>query len=218
MRCRTWGLIGGRCCCSLRPFKFFDKRTHRFWGEGLIGGRRCCSLRPFKHFDERADRLWGEAYAWLADIVVQEHEREGGQGYPEGLRGDKIHAYAKIIGLADVYEALTHVRSYRRGFTPFEAVREILASQKDFFPMPILKSMVAQLSVFPLQSYVLLNSKAIGQVVATHEAAPLRPVVRLLYDSQRKPVQGEKLVDLRSNQLLYITDTLSAEAIATYTS
>lgn len=163
-------------------------------------------------------RQWGEAHAWMADIVVQEHEREGGQGYPEGLRGEKIHAYAKIIGLADVYEALTHARSYRKGFTPFEAVKEILASQKDFFPMSLLKSMVAQLSVFPLQSYVLLNSKAIGQVVATHESAPLRPVVRLLFDSQRKPVQGEKLVDLRGNQLLYITDTLSAETIATYTS
>jgi len=156
-------------------------------------------------------RQWGEAYAWMADIVVQEHEREGGQGYPEGLRGNQIHAYAKVLGLADVYEALTHARPYRK-------VKEILASQKDFFPIPILKSMVAHLSVFPLQSYVLLNSKAIGQVVATHETAPLRPLVRLLYDSQGKPVQGEKLVDLRSNQLLYITDTLSQADLAAYTS
>ena len=163
-------------------------------------------------------RQWGEAYAWMADIVIQEHEREGGQGYPEGLRGEKIHEYAKVIGLADVYEALTHARSYWKGFTPFEAVKEIIVSQKDFFPMSILRSMVGQFSVFPLQSYVLLNSKAIGQVVATHEAAPLRPVVRLLYYSQRKPVQGEKLVDLRGNQLLYITDTLSAEAMAAYAS
>ena len=38
----------------------------------------------------------------IAEIAWQEHEREDGSGYPRGLKGDEIHEYAKMIGLADV--------------------------------------------------------------------------------------------------------------------
>ncbi|MHB8090693.1 MAG: HD-GYP domain-containing protein [Syntrophales bacterium] len=56
-------------------------------------------------------------------IVLQHHERYGGNGYPKGLRGDQIHIYAKICSLADVYDALTSDRPYRKGSKPFEALR-----------------------------------------------------------------------------------------------
>jgi len=71
-------------------------------------------------------------------IVMQHHERVDGAGYPKGLRGNDIHVYARICSIADVYDALTSDRPYRKKMSPFDALRLIREQmmnhfQKDFF-------------------------------------------------------------------------------------
>jgi HD-GYP domain-containing protein (c-di-GMP phosphodiesterase class II) len=56
-------------------------------------------------------------------IVLQHHERADGSGYPQGLRGNDIHIYGRICSIADVYDALTSDRPYRKKMPPFEALR-----------------------------------------------------------------------------------------------
>ena len=56
-------------------------------------------------------------------IVLQHHEREDGNGYPRGLSVYRIHVYAHICALADVYDALTSIRPYKKNLTTFEALR-----------------------------------------------------------------------------------------------
>jgi len=56
-------------------------------------------------------------------IVLQHHERYDGRGYPYGLKGDDIHIYGKICSIADVYDALTSDRPYRRRLEPFDALK-----------------------------------------------------------------------------------------------
>jgi len=59
-------------------------------------------------------------------IVRQHHERSDGLGYPEGIKGSEIHAGAKIIAIADTFEAMTHHRLYRQQKRPaLRAVAEI---------------------------------------------------------------------------------------------
>jgi HD-GYP domain-containing protein (c-di-GMP phosphodiesterase class II) len=58
-------------------------------------------------------------------ITLQHHEKEDGSGYPQGLRGDEIHIYARICSLVDVYDALTCDRPYRKKLTPFQALKLI---------------------------------------------------------------------------------------------
>lgn len=55
-------------------------------------------------------------------IVLQHHERIDGRGYPQGLARDEIHIYAKICTVADVYDALTSERSYKKALKPFDAL------------------------------------------------------------------------------------------------
>ncbi len=55
-------------------------------------------------------------------IVLQHHERQDGNGYPKRLKGDKIHIYGRICMIADVYDALTSDRPYRKKMTPFAAL------------------------------------------------------------------------------------------------
>lgn len=76
-------------------------------------------------------------------IVLQHHERPDGTGYPKGLRGNEIHIYGRICAIADVYNALTTDRPYRKKMTPFEALKlmrdEMLHHfQKDLFEQFVL--------------------------------------------------------------------------------
>ena len=135
----------------------------------------------------------GEKYKWLAEVVSQEQEREGGQGYPRGLLGNEIHEYAKVIGMVDVYEALSHPRPQRKRFLPYEATKVIVNSSKNMFPQKLIRALLTKLSCFPTGSYVVLNSKAIGRVVETNEASPLRPIIEMLYDSMGKKLAEKRL-------------------------
>lgn len=61
----------------------------------------------------------------MAEVIGQEHERDDGLGYPNYLVGEDIHLYAKIIGVCDVFEAMSHSRAHRRALTPEEALVQI---------------------------------------------------------------------------------------------
>lgn len=61
-------------------------------------------------------------------IARHHHERFDGRGYPDGLAGEKIPLCARIVGLADVYDALTTARVYKPAFDP-EKARRIIESE-----------------------------------------------------------------------------------------
>jgi HD-GYP domain-containing protein (c-di-GMP phosphodiesterase class II) len=65
------------------------------------------------------------AYAEVREAILHHHERWDGSGYPEGLVGEAIPLAARIIALADVHDALTDERPYRRGMAP-SAARDII--------------------------------------------------------------------------------------------
>jgi len=61
-----------------------------------------------------------------ADVIAYEHhEKWNGKGYPRGLKGEDIHIYARIVALADVFDALTHKRVYKDAWSVDEAVKYI---------------------------------------------------------------------------------------------
>jgi putative nucleotidyltransferase with HDIG domain len=65
-------------------------------------------------------------FPWqVKPIIRSHHEKLDGSGYPDRLRGDEVPLTAQIIGIVDVYDALTTTRSYRAAMSPVEAVAEI---------------------------------------------------------------------------------------------
>ena len=79
------------------------------------------------------------------DICRWHHERWDGKGYPDGLKGDQIPAAAQIVALADVYDALTSERVYKKAFTGEEAVKMILRGECGAFN-PILMDALKELA------------------------------------------------------------------------
>jgi hypothetical protein len=66
-----------------------------------------------------------EIYAPIADAVRHEHERWDGSGYPDGLKGDQIPMISRVIAAADIHNALSTDRPYRKAFSHDEAIRVI---------------------------------------------------------------------------------------------
>ena len=158
-------------------------------------------------------KKFGYEYAYLAECAAQVHERIDGTGYPVGLKADEIPEYAQILGLLDVYEALIHSRPQRDKLTPFAAVKEIINTGKDRFQRKHLKALLNTFTVFPLHSYVRLNSDAIGKVIETYPDQPMRPKVRIIYDSQNQKVLSDRIIALPEDSLLHIVESVTDEAI-----
>lgn len=147
-------------------------------------------------------------YGFLADVVLQVHERRDGSGYPAGLTEEEIHEYAQIIGLVDTYEAISHSRPQREKFSHFHTIKEIIKTSKKKFQRIHLKALLNCFSIFPLSSHVRLNSNAIGRVIEIHPDQPLKPKIQIVLDSQGRPVHTKRIVNLKENSLLYITDAV----------
>jgi len=147
----------------------------------------------------------GASYSWVGRVILQEHERMDGSGYPGGLTWDHLDEMALIIGLADVFDALMNSRPYRRGRSPHQAIRTLLVSGKSVFPHHLLKALVEQLSIYPLGTTVRLNTGEIGVVSQLNRQYPLRPILRLL-QSGHAPVS--KTVDLRAETSLHIVEVV----------
>ena len=77
-------------------------------------------------------------YADVIPIVLQHHERWDGTGYPGGLAGRRIHRYARIFAVADVFDALVSDRPYRPGMSLDEAVRIIIDSDGSHFDSEVV--------------------------------------------------------------------------------
>ena len=158
-------------------------------------------------------KTFKEDYAYLAECALHVNERFDGSGYPMGLKGDEINEYAQIIGLIDMYEALIHSRPQREKFLHFTAVKEIIKLGKNIFQKQYLKTLLNIFSIFPIFSYVKLNSNAVGRVTETFPDQPMRPKIKIVFDSQGRRLLTERVINLQENPLLYIVDSVSEEEL-----
>jgi PAS domain S-box-containing protein len=90
-------------------------------------------------------QIKGESFLTLAkEIAYYHHERWNGKGYPKGLKGDEIPLSARIVALADVYDALTSKRVYKEAFSHEEAVKIIVSERGRQFDPDIVDAFMAR--------------------------------------------------------------------------
>lgn len=147
-------------------------------------------------------------YDWLRTAVLQEHERRQGQGYPNGLAGPAIDPLARTIAVADVFEALSHPRTYRSPNTVLEALEQITAMAGEWFDPGVVAALVNEISAFPLDSWVQLSSGEIGRVVETDPDNLFRPVVELAWDAEWRRIDPPRRLALAANPGLTVSRSL----------
>ena len=157
----------------------------------------------------------GEKYRWLAKLAMQTHERSDGSGYPKGLKGEEISEVASIIGLTETYIAMIKQTPYRDPYSRTDAVKFVIEDAKKQFPIKVLKAFFNEISLYPVNTYVRLNSQAIGRVQSTNKSRPLRPRIALLYDSEGKKLQSPRIIDLSEDALFYIVENIDEKNLIT---
>lgn len=108
--------------------------------------------------------------------VLQHHEKINGSGYPMGATEDKIHIFAKIIAVADIYDALVTERPYKKAFTPRDAVEMIMAMTGEL-DLKVMQSFLESVILYPVGTNVDLSNGEKAKVVANNSKYVLRPTV-----------------------------------------
>lgn len=134
----------------------------------------------------------------IRNAVLMHHERWDGSGYPFGITGDKIDPYAKIVAIADVYDAMTSARIYRGPLCPFKAIAifENEGLQK-YDPKYILTFLENVVNTY-LLNIVRLNNGVVGKIVYINRDRLSSPTIQT----------ANGFIDLSIHSDLYIEDIL----------
>jgi hypothetical protein len=170
-----------------------------------LSGEEAAAYRSHPRLSAELIRRWRPPDDLIAQAALEHHEREQGQGFPQGLTGAAMEPGAKILGLADTYTGLTLPPTARPRLRPHEAVRDIVKARHAAFPSSLIKALLSEISVFPPGTVVRLNTEEIARVVAVNRNHPLRPRVEVVADSRGMRLPATKLVDLSESPFIYIT-------------
>ena len=113
-------------------------------------------------------------------IALQHHERFDGLGYPNRLDGENISYLARIVSIADVYDALTSDRPYKRAMCPSDALEYLMSNAGTLFDYDMVDVFCKIIIPFPQGTIVSLSNGDIGIVEETLPNFPLRPIVKII--------------------------------------
>ncbi len=146
-------------------------------------------------------------------MALQHHEKLNGTGYPRQLQKDDIHEYAKIAAVADVYDAMTCDRPYRRANFPHETCLLMAQEMGRQFDADILTTFLSRVAIYPIGSVVLLSTGHIGVVTKEHWNMQNRPTLRLLLGAGCHTLQKKEMLDLREHPKVEIKQVLIEEEV-----
>lgn len=119
-------------------------------------------------------------------VSLQHQERVNGSGYPKGLTDKDLHPYSKITAIADVYDALTSDRYYRRALPPNEALEYILGGAGRNFNTELTKIFVSRINPYPTGTLVKLSNQMEGIIDQVNPLGFQRPSIKILVEGEKR--------------------------------
>lgn len=146
--------------------------------------------------------------------MYQSHERIDGSGYPRRRKGDRIHVFAQIVGVADMFDALVSDRPWRRALHPYRAMEKMVRdASKGKFDPAIIRALLAYIGLYPVGCRVELSDGSVASVVHGNEKAIDRPVVKVLRDGRGRYPDAPVNIDLNGGSELRVKDIYVGEDI-----
>lgn len=142
----------------------------------------------------------------IANVAFQHHERWNGSGYPLGVTSDSIDIMSRIISLADVYDALTSDRVYKKKELPHIAAEYIRNNSNTLFDPYIVELFINNIAVYGEGTIVLLNTGEIGSIISAREAGCIRHKVNVFSNKSGPPVLQPYIVDLNERKNVEIVE------------
>jgi hypothetical protein len=149
-------------------------------------------------------------------VALQHHERWDGEGYPRRISGANIDMGARIVSVADAFEAMVSEKPYRNSMMGYQAMKNLLSDNSRRFDPDVLKAFIKTMGIYPIGSVIMLNNGAIARVIEVQGDAPLRPKIRLLIDEFGKVYKNDEgeLIDLLTEKSLFIAQALDPREIS----
>ena len=119
----------------------------------------------------------------IAHCAFQHHERNDGSGYPRGLVDFEIHPFAKIIGVADVFDAVTSNRVYREKMLPSQGIAIIEAGRGTMYDARVVDALKQSVVHYPNGSIVLLSDQRRGIISKQNITDSSRPWIRIFEEN-----------------------------------
>lgn len=148
-----------------------------------------------------------------AHVAFQHHERIDGSGYPRALNGTEICEYAKIVSIADEFDALTSERKHRKAYPNHVALSLIEQNTGNKIDSGIFNYFLKNISIYPTGSLVEINSGEVGLVISNNSQNIASPVIRILTNSSKQvhPNRYFRDIDLIKNSEVFITRVITNE-------
>jgi len=133
----------------------------------------------------------------VIDMVRCHQERYDGSGYPLGLRGSKIPAFARIAAIADCYDAMTTASPYAQPMAGYDAARALNEMRGKAFAAEVVEQFIATIGMFPVGSIVELNNRSVAIVLELNPHNVLRPKLLQLLDGNHEPLKKPSVIEMR---------------------
>jgi HD-GYP domain-containing protein (c-di-GMP phosphodiesterase class II) len=142
-----------------------------------------------------------------AIIALCHHEKYDGTGYNAKMKGKDINTLARITAIADVYDAMSNDRVYKRKKQPDLVYREIIRLGDSHFDAEYLSLFMRHLCMYPVGTGVVLNTNHTGVVIKQNKFLPESPVIRVFKNNQVSLKVEYTDIDMSSTKYLYIKET-----------
>lgn len=134
----------------------------------------------------------------IKNAILMHHERYDGTGYPSKLAGDQIDYFAKIVAIADVYDAMTSKRVYRGALCPFEVIRAFEKEGFQKYDPKLILTFLNGIGQTYINNYVRLSDGRKGKIVLLNPNDLAKPMIQ----------SGKKYIDLSKEHDVYIESIL----------
>ncbi|MBW3166503.1 HD-GYP domain-containing protein [Ferrimonas balearica] len=132
------------------------------------------------------------------DVAAMHHEKLDGTGYPDGLKGEEITTYGRMIAICDIYDAITADRIYHKGAPPTVALKRLLEMTPHQLDRELMQAFIQCIGVYPPGTMVELSSGMLAVVQETNEGKPLKPIVKAVYNPKSRTHVMATVIDLSS--------------------
>lgn len=165
-----------------------------------------------KNHAKQTHEILTENHGMASEIINaagQHHEKYDGSGYPFGYKGEKIDYLARIISIADVYDALTTSRVYRKALLPAEAIKIIIAGSGTHFDAMMITTFLKTVSMYPVGTYVRLNTGEIAVVKKVEPGNLITPEVLVISGEDKKRLAEPYMIKLIQDKRKFITGAIA---------
>ncbi len=126
--------------------------------------------------------------AWCVDVAYTHHEQMNGQGYPRGLNGAGISTYARIISIADMYDAMTSDKSYQRGRLHLQAISMLTQMRNSHLDESLVMKFIDCIGVYPVGNAVEFRNGEVAVVLENNTKQKTKPKVLMLMNAHKEKI------------------------------